>query len=194
MVESFFPPPDPFDLGQTEYQRTNMGSGTNSQGSVAKFDIEKGVNHDGAGKEDLAVAVHSGPVEEFMEMPYNATNAEVLAHYQADPATGLSHAEVETRRHHFGRNALKGRRSVHPLVLLLQHLLNVMSLILFVAVALALAVQEWIEAGVIGFIIVLNTVVGFAQEYSSEKTMQALRRLSSPLARVIREGRSEEDE
>lgn len=82
MVESFFPPPDPFDLGQTEYQRTNMGSGTNSQGSVAKFDIEKGVNHDGAGKEDLAVAVHSGPVEEFMEMPYNATNAEVLAHYQ----------------------------------------------------------------------------------------------------------------
>jgi magnesium-transporting ATPase (P-type) len=38
-----------------------------------------------------------------------------------------------------------------------------MSLILFVAVALALAVQEWIEAGVIGFIIVLNTVVGFVQ-------------------------------
>lgn len=38
-----------------------------------------------------------------------------------------------------------------------------MSLILFIAVALALAVEEWIEAGVIGFIIVLNTVVGFLQ-------------------------------
>lgn len=82
MVESFFPPPDPLDHVQTEYQRTDMGSGTNSQGSVAKFDIEKGVNDDGAGKEDLAVAVHSGPVEDFMEMPYNAANAEVLAHYQ----------------------------------------------------------------------------------------------------------------
>ena len=38
-----------------------------------------------------------------------------------------------------------------------------MSLILFVAVALAFAVGEWIEGGVIGFIIVINTVVGFVQ-------------------------------
>ena len=38
-----------------------------------------------------------------------------------------------------------------------------MSLILFVAVVLAFAVEEWIEGGVIGFIIVLNTVVGFLQ-------------------------------
>jgi magnesium-transporting ATPase (P-type) len=38
-----------------------------------------------------------------------------------------------------------------------------MSLILFVAVALAFAVEEWIEGGVIGAIIILNTVVGFLQ-------------------------------
>ena len=70
---------------------------------------------------------------------------------------------MEERRLIFGRNALKGRRSVHPVILLLRHLFNVTSLILFVAVALAIAVEEWIEGGVIGFIIVLNTVVGFLQ-------------------------------
>lgn len=82
---------------------------------------------------------------------------------QASSTRGLTRLEVEERRLLFGRNALKGRRSVHPVVLLLRHLFNVMSLILFVAVALAFAVEEWIEGGVIAAIIVLNTIVGFLQ-------------------------------
>jgi magnesium-transporting ATPase (P-type) len=95
---------------------------------------------------------------------------------------------VEGRRQTFGRNALRGRRSVHPFVLFLKHLINVMSIILIGAMGLSLAVHDYVEAGVIGFIVVANAIVGFFQEYSSEKTMQALRRLSSPLARVVREG------
>eukprot|EP00624_Nannochloropsis_granulata_P005041 evm.model.NODE_35706_length_16171_cov_31.881330.1 len=105
----------------------------------------------------------TGLFQTCMERPYNATTDEVLSYYQTSSERGLTSQEVDERRLVFGRNALKGRHSVHPLVLLLRHLFNVMSLILFVAVALALAVEEWIEAGVIGFIIVLNTVVGFLQ-------------------------------
>ncbi len=64
-----------------------------------------------------------------------------------------------------------------------------MSLVLGIAVGLSLAVEEWIEGAVILVVIVANAVVGFLQEYSSEKTMQALRRLSSPLAKVQRDGK-----
>lgn len=95
---------------------------------------------------------------------------------------------MERRRLAFGRNALKGSKSIHPAVLFLKHLVNVMSAILFLALGLSLAVKEWVEAGVLGFVILANAVVGFIQEYGSEKTMQALRRLSSPLARVLRGG------
>lgn len=107
---------------------------------------------------------------------------------QVDAAAGLPAVEVEKRRHVFGRNALKGHKTVHPAVLFLKHLLNVMSIILLIAMSLSLAVQEWVEAGVLAFVVVANAIVGFIQEYSSEKTMQALRRMSSPMARVLRGG------
>lgn len=52
---------------------------------------------------------------------------------------------------------------MNPFLLFLSHLFNVMSIILMIAVALALAVEEWIEGGVIALIVVLNTCVGFYQ-------------------------------
>lgn len=85
---------------------------------------------------------------------------------------GLSTEEAARRRAVFGPNALKGRKQVHPVVLFLKHLVNVMTVILFIALGLSLAVHEWIEASVIAFVIILNAVVGFVQEYGSEKTMQ----------------------
>lgn len=91
-------------------------------------------------------------------------------------SAGLSTDEAARRREVFGPNQLKGRKPVHPVVLFLKHLINVMTVILFIALGLSLAVHEWIEASVIAFVIILNAVVGFVQEYGSEKTMQVLRR------------------
>ena len=105
-----------------------------------------------------------------------------------DADEGVTAATVEVRRQTFGKNALKGARSVHPIILFLKHLINVMSIILLGAMGLALAVHDYVEAVVIGFIVVANAIVGFLQEHSSEQTMQALRRLSCPLAHVVREG------
>lgn len=85
---------------------------------------------------------------------------------------GLTTEEAARRRAVFGPNQLKGRKPVHPVVLFLKHLVNVMTVILFIALGLSLAVHEWIESSVIAFVILLNAVVGFVQEYGSEKTMQ----------------------
>ena len=59
------------------------------------------------------------------------------------------------------------------------------------AMVASFAIQSWIEGGVITFVILLNIVVGFFQEFSAEKTLNSIRALGSPTARVIREGKSE---
>lgn len=56
--------------------------------------------------------------------------------------------------------------------------------------AVSFGIKSWIEGGVVAFVIMLNVVVGFFQEYSAEKTMDSLRSLSSPTATVVRGGDS----
>lgn len=58
------------------------------------------------------------------------------------------------------------------------------------AMAVSFGIRSYIEGGVITFVILLNVVVGFFQEYSAEKTMDSLRSLSSPTASLIRAGDS----
>lgn len=65
---------------------------------------------------------------------------------------------------------------------------NAMILVLIISMIIALAIKDWISGGVIGFVVFLNVFVGFIQEYKAEKTMGSLRSLSSPTARVLRNG------
>ena len=58
------------------------------------------------------------------------------------------------------------------------------------AMVASFAIQSWIEGGVITFVILLNIVVGFFQEYSAEKTLASIRALGSPTAVVIRDGQN----
>ena len=59
------------------------------------------------------------------------------------------------------------------------------------AMVASFAIKSWIEGGVITFVILLNIVVGFFQEFSAEKTLSSIRALGSPTARVIRNGTSQ---
>ena len=52
--------------------------------------------------------------------------------------------------------------------------------------AVSFGIESWIEGGVVAAVIVLNSVVGFWQEFNAEKTMDSLKSLSSPTASAIR--------
>jgi len=65
-------------------------------------------------------------------------------------------------------------------------------LILLIALAVSAGLQQWIEAGVLAFIIGFNTIVGFQQEYKAESTMASLRNMSAPKAFVLRDGEVKE--
>jgi Ca2+-transporting ATPase len=120
---------------------------------------------------------------------------------------GLSAHEVELKRREFGYNELKERKRVSPLQMFLVQFKNTFALMLLIALIISVLVG-WYEAQVlhdsritietfvdgiaIGAILVLNAIVGFVQEYRSEKAMDALKKLTTPKARVIREGKEEQ--
>jgi magnesium-transporting ATPase (P-type) len=58
--------------------------------------------------------------------------------------------------------------------------------VLLLALALSYGVSDYVEGGVITFVVVANVLVGFYQEFQAEKKMDALRALSSPTATVLR--------
>src|SRR3989304_8188736 len=59
---------------------------------------------------------------------------------------------------------------------------------LLVATAISFLIGETIDAATIAVIVVLNSGVGFVQEYRSEKAMEAMKKLTAPKARVLRDG------
>ena len=72
--------------------------------------------------------------------------------------------------------------------LLAKQLLNAM--ILVSAMALSFGIKDFIEGGILVFVIVLNVTIDFWEEYNAEKRMDALRALSSPSAQVLRNGKT----
>ncbi|MBB4285984.1 HAD-IC family P-type ATPase [Roseospira goensis] len=114
--------------------------------------------------------------------------AAVLARLNTDPATGLSPAEVETRRARYGRNALPEPRRRTALMRFLAQFNNVLIYVLLVAAAVTLLLQHWIDAGVILAVVVGNAIIGFIQEGKAEQALDAIRTMLAPSCTVVRDG------
>ena len=102
---------------------------------------------------------------------------------------GLDSQEAKTRLEQYGSNELKVKRGISPARILIQQFKSLLMIVLLVATSLSLALGEIIDAVVIVIIVVLSAVLGFTQEYRSEKAIEALRSMLSPTASVLREGK-----
>ena len=111
-----------------------------------------------------------------------------LAHLGCDPGTGLSAPAVAQRMAEHGPNALPEATQRSVFLLLLTQFKSPLIYILFVAAALAAAMGHWGDAAVILGVVVANALIGTYQEGRAEKSMAALRRLSTLQVRVLREG------
>lgn len=103
-------------------------------------------------------------------------------------AKGLSDAEAANRLKQNGKNELRSRPPRTLGQMLRAQILDPMVLILIGAAVLSAALQEWTEAAVIGLIVVLNAVIGIVQEKKAQSSLEALRQMSAPTARVLRQG------
>lgn len=110
---------------------------------------------------------------------------ETFAALEASPK-GLTEAAVASRREQFGRNEISRASGPNPLALLLHQLFNPLVAVLFLAALVALLAGETIDTLVILVVIVINTAIGFFQEYRAESAIEALRSRAAPQAEVIR--------
>ncbi len=105
---------------------------------------------------------------------------------------GLTHEEAKRRLAAHGRNELREEQAVRPGAILLRQFRSPLIYILGLAGAVTIALDEYVDAGVIAAVLVFNAVVGFFQEYRAERSLEALRRLASTRAGVMRDGRQRE--
>ena len=101
---------------------------------------------------------------------------------------GLGDAEAAERLKKNGRNELRAKPPKTLLQMLRAQLIDPMVLILIGAALFSAVLREWTEAGVIFAIVALNAVIGIVQEKKAQSSLDALRDLSAPAARVLRQG------
>jgi len=115
------------------------------------------------------------------------TSEQVLAQLETS-VSGLTTAEARRRLSEVGYNEIERERPTPSWVVLLRQLRSPLIYILLVATGITLVLGEYIDAAVIAAVLVLNTAIGFFQERRAEAAVLALARMSSPQARVLRDG------
>jgi len=105
------------------------------------------------------------------------------------PAEGLSEAEAKSRLERFGRNELPEKRK-SPLIKLLLTFVQPMALMIWVAIILEGATGAWPAFGMLLFLQLLNSFVGWYEDFKAGNAVLALKAALRPEAQVTREGRS----
>ena len=128
-------------------------------------------------------------------IPYSIRKEQVLQELQVEEKKGLSNPEVEERQKKYGLNKLTAKKQKSILVRFLEQFKDVMILILLAAAVISFVValnghdkMEFFEPLLIVLIVVLNAIMGVAQESKARKALDALKKLSAPHARVLRGG------
>ena len=101
---------------------------------------------------------------------------------------GLTGKEAARRLKEYGPNTLTKAKTVHPVSILLSQFTNYLTIILLMSIGLSILLGERTEAITIMAIVVLNALLGFLQEYKTEKAIDALRGMAAPRSAVIRDG------
>jgi len=108
---------------------------------------------------------------------------------ETDPVNGLPEAEASSRTKAFGENTLTQKVGQGPIIRFLLQFNQSLVMILLAATLVTLFLQEWVEAGVIFGVILINAVIGFIQESKALKAIDALARAMVSSAMVLRNGR-----
>ena len=119
---------------------------------------------------------------------WHALSAEQVRAWLGTSARGLDDAEARKRLAAYGWNRLPEPARAGPLRRFLAQFGNVLMQVLLGAAAVTALLEHWVDTVVIVAVVVINAIVGFIQEGKAEQAMDAVRRMLSPRATVIRDG------
>lgn len=113
---------------------------------------------------------------------------DILDRLGLDPITGLDEVGVQRMREEFGSNRLPEAKQKSKIVLFLEQFNNPLIFILFGAAVLTSVVSDIAEAATIFFVVVFNAIIGYVQERRAGERLKAVKELTAPSARVVRNG------
>lgn len=126
---------------------------------------------------------------------HNISTDEVLRNLSTDGTNGLSKSEAQARLTRSGPNKLREKKKKTALERFFDQFKDAMILILIAAAAVSFTVvcveknwSELFEPVLILIIVIINAIMGVMQESKAEKALDALKEMSAPHARVIRDG------
>ncbi|HKL43750.1 MAG TPA: calcium-translocating P-type ATPase, PMCA-type [Candidatus Absconditabacterales bacterium] len=102
---------------------------------------------------------------------------------------GLKKSQVKKKQKEYGLNILVHENKINPWRVFFDQFKSFLILILIIAAGISFFVGEAIDAIVIMLIVVLNSVLGFVQEYRAEKSIESLKKMASSKSRVLRNGK-----
>ena len=126
---------------------------------------------------------------------FHVSREEALDALRTDSQRGLSAGECQRRRGQYGKNQLEATKGKGLFLRFLSQFQDLMVLILLAAAAVSFAVSwvrgdgEYVDSLIILTIVIVNAVIGTVQELRADKAIEALKKLSSPHAQVIRGGK-----
>ena len=126
---------------------------------------------------------------ENIKRPWSLDNKTVLVQLHADYATGLTSNEAARRLELAGLNKIESAETTSLVKILITQFISPFLLLLGIASGLSFYFNEWLDGIAIVAVIVINAVIGFIMEFQAERSMEALKKLTTVPAKVMRNGK-----
>lgn len=133
-------------------------------------------------------------------MWYTMDVQETIKKLKTNAITGLSEVEANERLEKYGENVLKEKKKENIFIRFLKQFNDFMIIILIVASIISAVMAyldgsgDYIDSIIIIAIVIFNAVMGLIQEEKAEKSLEALRKMAAPIAKVRRDGKIKEIE
>ena len=127
-----------------------------------------------------------------MEEWFRMSEAEVLRRLKTEERQGLTSIEAEERRKRYGPNCLAERKKQGVLRVFLDQFKDLLVIILMIAAVISTLSGDVESTAVIFAVLLLNAVLGTVEHEKARKSLDSLKSLSAPVAKVIREGSGQE--
>jgi Ca2+-transporting ATPase len=133
------------------------------------------------------IRIHSTIESDFTLHTTTIEEATVLL--KSDTEQGLSIEEAKERLERFGLNAITETKAISPLQILFNQFKSPIVFLLLIAAGMSFGFKEWLDGIAILLVIIINTGIGFYMEFKAQKSVAALKKLSSIPAKVLRGGK-----
>ena len=125
---------------------------------------------------------------------FNKTVDEVESTLKTNAENGLTAEEAQKRQEEYGLNELKAKKKKSLFVKFLEQFKDFMIIILIISAIISGVVgvaqgEGFTDTIIILVVVVVNAIIGVAQENKAEKSLEALQKLSSHVAKVVRDGK-----